>query len=168
MPQVEDAIEEVVNGEIQITPPPRFPHATVVDELRNILCRQLDRNSFPVFVSRFGLIIRRDPLTCRGPDLAVFDKSKIVVIDDYVHSAPQLAAEVLAPGQTRNELEAKLRDYESLGVAEVWVVSREAGTFEVLHLKDGKLVTVALLREGILRPIQFPEVAVDIASVWPD
>jgi hypothetical protein len=38
----------------------------------------------------------------------------------------------------------------------------------VLLLKESKLTTVSALREGVLQPTQFPEVAVDIASVWPD
>ena len=168
MPEVEDAIEEVVNGEIVIISAPRFERALVVNALRQALAGQVDRKTVWVLDTQFGLIIRRAPLTCRVPDLAVFRRSNMVVVDGYVHSAPELVVEVLSPANTRSEREAKLRDYESLGVPEVWVVSREARTFEVLHLIDGKLTTVALLREGVLRPTQFPEVTVDIASVWPD
>ena len=168
MPEVQDAIEEVVNGEIVIMPAPKAPHADVVEDLRDILGLQLDRKIFRIYTTQFGLVIRRDPLTCRVPDLAVFRRSNMVVVDGYFRSAPELVVEVLSPANTRGEREAKLRDYESLSVPEVWVVSNEARTFEVLHLHDGKLTTVALLREGLLRPTQFPEVSVDIASVWPD
>jgi Uma2 family endonuclease len=150
MPQVEDAIEEVVNGEIVTMPAPKLLHSDVVENLRDIVGAQLD------------------PLVCRVPDLAVFRKSNMVVVDGYIHSAPELAVEVLSPSNTRSEREAKLRDYESLGVPEVWVLSPEGRTVEVLLLKEGKLTTVALQREGLLRPTQFPEVTVDIATVWPD
>src|SRR5439155_621006 len=121
-----------------------------------------------VRISMFGLIIRRDPLAMRIPDLAVFIKSNVVEHDGYIHSAPELVVEVLAPANTRSERQAKLRDYESLGVPEVWVASPEACTIEVLVLADGKLRMVSTLREGQLRPKMFPQVAVDVASVWPD
>ena len=49
-------------------------------------------------------------------------------------------------------------------------VTNDGGDFqvEVLLLSEAKLTTVALMREGTLRPTQFPEVTVDISSVWPD
>ena len=59
------------------------------------------------------------------------------------------------------------KDYESLGVPEVWVVSPEAQTVEVLLLQDGRLATTTLLREGQLKPTRFPEAAVDISAIWP-
>ena len=168
MPEVEDAIEEVVNGEIVTMPPPKLPHASVVENLRDIVGAQLNRQIFRIYITNFGLVIRRDPLTCRVPDLAVFRRSNMVVVDGYIHSTPELAVEVLSPANRRSEREEKLRDYESLGVPEIWVVSPEAQTFEILLLKEQKLTTVALLRDGALRPTQFPEVTVDIAAVWQD
>jgi Uma2 family endonuclease len=168
MPEVNDAIEEVVNGEIQIMPPPKFKHTLIVHALRRALEGQLDARTVYVLDTQFGLIIRREPLSSRVPDIAVFQKSNLVERDGYIYSAPELIVEVLSPANSRSEREGKLRDYESLGVPEVWVVSPEGRTFEVLQLKDGKLATTALLREGQLRPIQFPHVTVDIASVWPD
>src|SRR5664279_423252 len=72
----------------------------------------------------------------RIPDVAVFRKSTIVEQDGYIHSAPQLVVEVLSPGNTRRERERKLADYASLGVPEMWVVSPEARTVEVLYLES--------------------------------
>jgi Uma2 family endonuclease len=168
MPEVQDAIEEVVNGEVRIMPAPKLEHALVVNALRRALDRQVDEKAVLLLDTQFGLIIRRAPLSSRVPDLALFRKSNMVVVDGYIHSAPELAVEVLSPANRRREREEKLRDYESLGVPEIWVLSPEARTFEVLLLREAKLTTVALLREGLLRPTQFPEVTVDIATVWPD
>lgn len=77
------------------------------------------------------------------------------------------AGQVLSPANTRAERAGKLKDYESLGVPEVWVVSPEAQTVEVLLLQDGKLTTTALMRDGQLRPAHFPSATVDIAAIWP-
>jgi Uma2 family endonuclease len=128
---------------------------------------QLDRKTVQVPVSTFGLVIRRHPLTTRVPDIAVFIRKNVVEQDGYIHSAPELVVEVLWPANTRVERTEKLKDYESLGVPEVWVVSPEAQTVEVMLLKDGRLSTTALLREGPLQPVHFPSAVVDIAGIWP-
>jgi Uma2 family endonuclease len=87
---------------------------------------------------------------------------------EEVHSAPQLAIEVLSPSETRKEIVGKLRDYESIGTEEVWLISPEAGTVEVLQLDAGKLGRSAILAEGTLKPKHFPTVQIDIAEIWPD
>jgi Uma2 family endonuclease len=168
MPEVQDAIEEVVNGEIRIMPPNKWNHAAVVENLREALASQLDRRRIRVVVTNFGLIIRTSPLTSRVPDLAVFDLSTMVEQDGYIHSAPQLAVEVLSPANTRREREEKLNDYASIGAPEVWVVSPEAKTVEVLLLEDGLLRRSTILAEGALKPVCFPGVEINIATIWPD
>jgi Uma2 family endonuclease len=166
LPEAE-GIEEVVNGEIRKMPPNKILHADTVENLADLLRAALDRNTVQVRVSTFGLVIRRDPLTTRVPDIAVFIRGNVVEMDGYVHSAPELAIEVLSPANTRAERAGKLSDYESLAVPEVWLVSPEAQTVEVLLLKDGRLATAALLREGQIKPTHFPGCAVDVAAIWP-
>jgi Uma2 family endonuclease len=168
MPVVEDATEEVVNGEIRITPPNKWNHALVVENLSDILRAQVDENLILVLIAQFGLIIRRFPLTSRVPDLAVFLKKNIVEQDGYIHSAPELIVEVLSPANTRVERAAKLRDYEQIRVPEVWVLSPEARTVEVLELRENRLRTTKILAEGRISPTHFPGVSTDVTSIWPD
>src|SRR5580698_8806150 len=107
MPEVSDAIEEVVNGEIRIMPAPKWNHGEIAENLRDELAAQLDKRATRVRIADFGLIIRKSPLTSRIPDLAVFDRSTMVEKDGYIHSAPQLLVEVLSPANTRREREEK-------------------------------------------------------------
>jgi Uma2 family endonuclease len=86
----------------------------------------------------------------------------------YIHSAPQLAVEVLSPANTRARLTEKLADYASLGVPEVWLVSPEAATVEILLLEDGRLARSAILADGTLEPTRFPHVQIRISEIWPD
>jgi Uma2 family endonuclease len=89
--------------------------------------------------------------------------------DGYVHSAPQLAVEVLSPANTRKKLQEKLADYAEIGIPEVWVVAPEGRTVEVVMLENGQLVRTGLFANGdILKPRHFPHVQVDIAQIWPD
>ena len=168
MPEVTDFIEEVVDGEIRIMPPAKWKHAVIGANLRDALVRQLDRREVQVIDGSFGLVIRKAPLTSRVPDLAVFQKSTIVEQDGYIHSAPQLVVEVLSPGNTRRERERKLADYASLGVPEMWVVSPEARTVEVLYLESGFLRSAQALTQGVLEPKHFPNVQIQISEIWPD
>jgi Uma2 family endonuclease len=168
MTVVEDAIEEVVNGEVRTMPPNKWKHALIVQNLARALDRQVNEHEVLVLTTQFGLIIRQRPLTSRVPDLAMFVKKNVVEQDGYIHSAPELVVEVLSPANTRAERAEKLRDYETLGIPEVWVLSPEARTFEVLHLVDGKLRTARVLTQGQLSPQRFPGVAVEVSSIWPE
>jgi Uma2 family endonuclease len=166
MPEVKDAIEEVVNGEVQGMPAPKWIHATIVDNLSAAIAPQVDRRLVRVAVSQFGLIIRKRPLTSRVPDLAMFERSTIIEQDGYIHSAPQLAVEVLSPANRREERESKLADYAEIRVPEVWVISPEAGIVEILKLDGNVLRRQNILAEGILKPVHFPQVSVEIASIF--
>lgn len=168
MPITEYGREEVVNGEIRILPPSKTPHPRLLSTLMAAFFPQLDLEIMEFFSSGFGLVIRREPLICRQPDLAVFERATMIERDGYIHSAPQLAIEVLSPSESRKEIAEKLRDYESIGTEEVWLVSPEAATVEVLYLEEGKLRRNAILAEGVLKLKHFPAVQIDIATIWPD
>jgi Uma2 family endonuclease len=167
MPETEGK-EEVVDGEIIKMPPAKWKHAEIISELQVMLMSQLDSRLVRVATTVFGLVIRKEPLTCREPDLAVFIRKNIVEVDGYIHSAPELVVEVLSPSNTRKDMLRKTEDYESVGVPELWILSQEARSFEVLQLHDGKLRTTQIVNSGQLRPLRFPETVVDVASVWPD
>jgi Uma2 family endonuclease len=167
MPQSEGR-EEVVDGEIIQMPPAKGLHMRVLEKLVRAFVRQLDEAQHHIFFGSYGLVIRTNPLTCREPDIAIFDRTTLVEKDGYYRSPPQLASEILSPSETRRMTERKLRDYEAIGVPEAWIVGPESATVEVLHLEEGRLRTTAILREGILKPREFPHVQVDIAQIWPD
>jgi Uma2 family endonuclease len=168
MPEVTDAIEEVVNGEIRIMPPAKWKHHRIVELTARELQRQVDTARYSVATGSFGLIIRKEPLTSRVPDLAVFELATLVERDGYIHSAPQLLVEVLSPANTRREREEKLADYATIGVPEVWVISPEARTVEILLLHDSFLRSTQILGSGTLTPKLLPQVSLEIARIWPD
>jgi len=167
MPEVEGR-EEVVDGQIVIMPPNKWSHQEILAELHAILLAQFDRKVVRVASSVFGLVIRKEPLTLRSPDLALFVRKNIVELDGYVYSPPELIVEVLSPRHTRRDMVKKTEDYQSIGVPELWILSPEARTWEVLQLQEGQLRRIQVLLEGQLRPLRFPETVVDVASVWPD
>ena len=160
--------EEVINGEIRIMPAPTWNHGDIVENLFLQIRSQVDPRQVRVRLAEFNLVIRLHPLIARIPDLAVFHVSTIVEKDGRIHSAPQLIAEVLSPANTRRDFAHKVADYASIDVPEIWVFSPEALTVEVLYLEGSQFRRHALLAEGILKPLHFPGVQIDIAAVWPD
>jgi Uma2 family endonuclease len=168
MPEVSDAREEVVNGEIRIMPPGKRSHAEIVDNIAEAFRRSLNRRDVWIVTMNLGLVIRKAPLTSRVPDLMILQRSTMVEEDGYIHSAPQFVVEVLSPANTRRHQEEKIADYSEIGVPEFWVASPEARTIEVLYLEDGWLRPHDVLIRGILRPRLFPAVEVDVATIWPD
>jgi Uma2 family endonuclease len=163
MPEVQDATEEVIDGEIRITAPAKWVHAWTISNIRNALATHLDDPEFLIATAQFGLVIRKAPLTARVPDPAVFETSTIVELDGFVHSPPQLVAEVLAPGE---DLSRKLADYASLGVPEVWVVSPEARTVEILIRENGGLRVTQTPSHGTFTSPHFPHVTVNVEDFW--
>jgi Uma2 family endonuclease len=168
MPEVQDAIEEVVNGEIRIMPPPKMNHQWIIRRLERAFDGQVDHTRVAVFGIQICLVIREKPLVTRIPDLAVFAVETMVEKDGYLHSPPQLVVEVLSPANRVRQFEEKLADYAKFGVPEVWVFSPESRNVEVLLLQDGRYIRSQLLAAGILQPKLFPHVHVDIARIWPD
>jgi Uma2 family endonuclease len=168
MPEVSGLREEVVNGEIRIMPPPKLKHGLIVRRLCKAFDSQTDDRQVLVLDVDFGLVTRREPLTTRVPDLAVFEWSTVVERDGYIHSAPQLAVEALSPSNTRRERDEKLADYATLGIPEVWIIAPEGRTVEVLYLENGQFRGHAVLTDGILTPKHFPGVEVRISEIWPD
>ena|ERR1700677_2110921 len=66
MPPVEDGTDEVVNGELRFMPPTHYPHAEIVQRLIVALIGRLEKNRVAILGSNFGLMMTREPLTCRS------------------------------------------------------------------------------------------------------
>jgi len=167
LPPVEDGTDEVVKGELRFMPPTRYPHAEIISRLIRRMGPQLNEERVAILGSNFGLLISREPLTCRSPDMGIYSRETMVVEDGLYCSAPDLIVEVLSPSENRRRKEEKLEDYESIGVPEVWILSAEAESVEVRVLSGGKLERVAIQVDGQLHPTRFPGVSIEVKDIWP-
>jgi Uma2 family endonuclease len=167
MPAVQDGVDEVVRGEYRLAPPAKFAHAEILRRLDRLLDRQVDEAKIAIYASNFGLLVSRDPLTCRSPDLAVYWIDEMEIRDGLFCSAPGLVVEVHSPSETRARQVEKLQDYARLGVPECWIVSPEAETIEILRLHEGRLQRSAIVAEGDIQPTRFPGVFIAVAALWP-
>ena len=78
-----------------------------------------------VHAGEVGCILRRDPDTTVGIDVAYFSAEVMARQTDgttLVEGAPQLAVEVLSPSDKTEEIRDKVLEYLAAGVELVWVV----------------------------------------------
>ena len=167
LPETGEGREECVNGVIERMPPPKWTHTVVVERLARQLWKQLDERTTMVVSSNFGLVIRQNPLTQRTPDIAVFQLAGLVERDGYIHSAPELAVEVLSPANTPQKVNEKLADYASIGIPEVWVVAPKERSVAIHLLTGSGFATAIHPHDGVTAPVRFPSVPVDFNAIWP-
>jgi Uma2 family endonuclease len=77
-----------------------------------------------VFGAETGFIVGRDPDTVLGADVAFVSHERmkdVENLDKFLPFAPDLAAEVLSPGNTIDEIEEKIAFYFAAGSRAVWV-----------------------------------------------
>jgi Uma2 family endonuclease len=72
-----------------------------------------------------GFKIASDPDTVRAPDLSFVSRERIPegpARIKFFTGAPDLAVEVLSPGDTRREVDEKVADWLEAGARAVWVI----------------------------------------------
>lgn len=161
----------ILDGELVMAAAPNPSHQTIVQELLLKLTpfvreRQLGR----VFVAPLDVVMRREPLRTRQPDVMFIGQERRSIIGPQViEGAPDLVIEVLSPTNTRQELQGKLDDYRTIGVREAWVVSPEARTVEVLQLTPGAMQRLGLYGLGDLLASQvLPDLRLTVDDIFPE
>ena len=161
----------ILDGELVMAAAPNPSHQTIVQELLLKLTpfvreHQLGR----VFVAPLDVVIRREPLRTRQPDVMFIGQERRFIIGPQViEGAPDLVIEVLSPTNTRQELQGKLDDYRTIGVREAWVVSPEARTVEVLQLASGAMQRLGLYGLGDLLASQvLPDLRLTVDDIFPE
>lgn len=77
-----------------------------------------------------GVILRRDPDTVRGPDVAVYDDFDSLMDRSlhYDEVTPLLAVELLSPSERPMRIMRKAADYLAAGTRLVWLIDPETRT----------------------------------------
>ena len=136
---------DIVDGVMTIAPTPTVAHQRILGRLLSALHAVVSEQQLgEVLFAPVDVIIQREPLRTRQPDLLFVSNEHTSILGDQVEGAPDLVAEILSPSNTRSDLEAKLADYATLGVRECWLVSPEARSVEILGLTEGSWVRLAI------------------------
>ena len=149
-PEIEGRFD-IVDGEMIMAPSPIPEHQITSREFFRILDPfVVGRNLGILLFAPLDVVIRRNPLRTRQPDLLLLSNESFasIYLDRPIEEAPELAIEILSPSNTRRRVQDALADYAAIGVKECWLVSINARTIEVLTLVNGEWQRLALLVIG--------------------
>jgi Uma2 family endonuclease len=128
---------ELINGELITMPLAGYPHGRIAARIAGPLEQFVfDKDFGAVFIADTGFKLTSNPDTVLGPDVAFVSKQRMKEIDESkVHfpGPPDLAVEVLSPGDRQNKVRTKISQWLGFGAKQVWIV-------------DPKFRTVAIYR----------------------
>lgn len=128
---------ELVRGELRKMAPAGHAHGRITVRLTWRLAQHVEAHDLGVvYAAETGFLLAVDPDVVRAPDVAFVRKERVALAAEargYFPAAPDLAVEVISPGDTYAEVEEKVM---------VWL---EAGTGMVLAV-DARTRTVTRYR----------------------
>ena len=133
---------ELIRGELSSMSPAGSEHGVVTMRLALLLGGHvIDRNLGLVFGAESGFFIERDPDTVRAPDIAYVRRERIPaggIPEGYWSGPPDLAVEVVSPGDTVRAVDENVAGWLAAGTTMVWVVSPRWKTVTV-HVRNAPI-----------------------------
>jgi Uma2 family endonuclease len=118
---------ELVRGELKKMTPAGGPHGKVANRTGWLLTQHVESNQLGVvFAAETGFRLAVDPDAVRAPDVAFVSRERIERIgipEGYWPGAPDLAIEVVSPGDTYTEVEDKVMEWLGAGTRMVAVIN---------------------------------------------
>jgi Uma2 family endonuclease len=144
---------ELVKGELIRMSPPGGIHGVLTAKLTKLLINYVDLHRLGlVCAGEPGFILFRNPDTVRAPDVAFISKDRIPpegAPTGYWPFAPDLAVEVVSPGDRYEEIQEKIADYFHSGTRLVWIVEPKNRTVAVYNsLTEARILTESDALEG--------------------
>jgi Uma2 family endonuclease len=154
----DDQREELIEGELIVSPGATAPHAKIVRLFRRHLAA-LEEQGY-VLVNDSSCVL--PPRSMPVPDLAAVRLERwrhAVKTEDWLTGFPELVIEVSSPSNRR--LQRKADVYFDHGAEQVWIVYRKTRTVTVVTTEGSK---EARLGEAV----EFHGVRVPVASIFPE
>jgi Uma2 family endonuclease len=129
---------ELIRGEVVEVAPTVFLHGAVTSRVAALLRAFVDAHELGEMLgAETGFWLAPD--TLRGPDCAFIRKEKVRSItepDKYLPFAPDLAVEVVSPGDDASDIRDKVDLYRAAGTRLIWVIYPQLHKVDV-YLPDG-------------------------------
>lgn len=163
LPDVEEALCELRDGELHRATRPKKAHADVQRNIRELLRQALGRRIRVEIEVAFIPNLHN----LRVADVAVvsWERWRATPGDGYLAGSPELIVEVLSPSNTAQEMSDKRSLFLSTGCREFWVVNPRRQEVEV-HYADGVSRYFGLADR--IRVSFVPDVEVRVAAIFED
>ena len=139
---------ELVKGELKRMAPAGHEHGKIAVRLTWRLGQYVEENGLgAVYAAETGFLLASDPDTVRAPDAAFVKRHRVEETGDakgYWPGAPDLAVEVISPGDTYTEVEEKAVEWLDAGAHMVVVIDPQKKTATVYRALDD----IAILTGG--------------------
>ncbi len=139
---------ELIRGELVQMPPAGFEHGSTAIKLGARIQIYVEDNNLGVaFAAETGFSLGRNPDTVRAPDAGFVSNKNLPAGSlprSYFKGAPDLAVEVVLPGDRASEVQDKIQEWLLHGTKLVWVVDPKTRTLTV-YRADG---TAQVLKPG--------------------
>ena len=125
---------ELVRGEVVPVSPPSFLHGWVQVQVAFALEGYARRTRLGRVTVESGVLTETGPDTVRGPDVAFWSFARLPADQTpvvFANVAPDVAAEVVSPSNTRGQIARKVREYFAAGGPMVWVIDPDERTVTV-------------------------------------
>ena len=128
---------ELIKGELLTMPLPKREHGRVAANLTIILGQYVKVNRLGEVRTEAGYKLESDPDTVLGPDVSFVSHDRFALSPEGYHDGPpDVAVEVLSPGDHRGKVEHKLSLWLELGTRSVWLVNPRKRTVEVCRSNE--------------------------------
>ena len=120
---------ELVRGDLVVMAPAGGRHGQIAHTFALFIGIHVrDRSLGRVFAAETGFLLRRRPDTVRAPDVAFVTGERLghETPAGFLALAPDLAVEVVSPGDSTATVRDKVQDWLEAGTRLVWVVYPEA------------------------------------------
>ena len=156
---------ELVGGGLVVMAPAGGRHGQVAHTLALFIGVHVrNRNLGRVFAAETGFVLRRDPDTVRPPDVAFVAGGRLGAEETpagFLELAPDLAVEVVSPGDAAGAIRDKVRDWLDAGTRLVWVVWPRTRSVDVHRpgrpaetLRDGDVLEGGSVLEDFAVPVR--------------
>lgn len=120
---------ELVRGTLHVHEPPGGAHGRIAATMARHLGDYVERHALGTVLVESGYILRRAPDTVRGPDISFIAAARLApnqIPDQFIPIGPDLAIEVLSPGDREDETRERVGDFFAHGTRALWVVDPRA------------------------------------------
>jgi Uma2 family endonuclease len=124
---------ELVRGELVDMTPVGGEHGHIVLLLGFLMTRFIRERQLGAAGTEWGFVLARNPDIVRGPDLAFVAQQGRDLPQGFIEGAPDLAVEVMSPGDRVGEVQEKVREYLHYGTRMVWLVDPRSKTVSAYY-----------------------------------